>query len=304
MIYEKADRNLEEFMARHRNASDLQSLGPQDLAQQLAGIVGAVLVIHTQTSPNDNSNLLPGSQHGIQKSGYLHDIKPDNLLIFRYHKQDKESYTFRLSDFSCARVVAFIESVSGQHRRSWQSTGKSGTPIYRAPELTTEGKTSRPYDIWSLGCVLLEVLVWFTEGYRALEAFRESRFRAVKPNGIEDEGFYYLKEPGPNARAYLREQVAERLEAMPSQCEGSLRTIAEAIPQMLEIEPAERPTAEQLVKRLKSVGQASQPPTLLTSTITSNLPPIKASFPSSPTYYSESDSDFGPMVNIQRPTDE
>lgn len=305
MVYEKADRNLEEFMAKHRKPSTLQSMGSQELAQQLAGIIGAVSVIHNQSSLSDDTNRLSVSSPASRKTGYLHDIKPDNLLVFKYNQHDQEYHLFRLSDFSCAKVVAFVESVSGMHRQSWQSTSKSGTPVYRPPESTTKGKTSRPYDIWSLGCVLFEVLVWFTEGYEALELFRRSRFRAVKPNGIEDEGFYYTEETGPNAKAHLRKQVADRLKTIQSRCNGPLQIISEAIPQMLEIEERKRPTAEQLVKRLRVIGQAPQPPALVTSPNSFDLSPMRASLPSSPTYASESDSDFGPVINInvQRPTE-
>ncbi|KAJ4355046.1 positive regulation of MDA-5 signaling pathway [Ascochyta clinopodiicola] len=304
MVYEKADRNLEEFMAKHKDPSTLPSVGSKELAQQLLGIIGAVSVIHNQSSLSDDTNRLSVASPASRKTGYLHDIKPDNLLVFKYHSNNQDYHLLRLSDFSCAKVVAFVESVSGVHRQSWQSTSKSGTPVYRPPESTTKGKTSRPYDIWSLGCVLLEVLVWFTEGYEGLESFRTSRFRAVKPNGIEDEGFYYTEETGPNAKARLRKQVADRLKTIQSRCEGPLQLIAEAVPQMLEIDEKKRPTAEQLVRRLKPIGQAPQPPTPVVS-FESLEPSARASFPSGLTYSSESDSDFGPVINInvQRPTE-
>lgn len=36
----------------------------------------------------------------------------------------------------------------------------TGDPIYSAPEYVVEGRVSRPKDIWSLGCIFLEVLIW------------------------------------------------------------------------------------------------------------------------------------------------
>ncbi|KAJ8110297.1 hypothetical protein OPT61_g6826 [Boeremia exigua] len=298
MIYEKADGNLEEFMQTHKNASKVHSLSPQYLGQQLAGLCGAVVVIHTQSSSDGGGSRL-GVPNAKEKSGYLHDIKPDNLLVFLYEKRP----FFRLSDFSCAKVVDFVASVSGVHKQSWQSTSKSGTPIYRAPESTTEGKTSRPYDIWSLGCVFLEVLVWYIEGYEGLLAFRKSRFHFVKPSGIEDEGFYYID---GNSKAHLREQVADRLKAISPHCKGALRTIAELIPRMMDVDPRKRPTAEQLMGRLKEIGQPSQPSGLSNSTKSIDLSEMRTNLPASPTFSSESDSDFGPIINIkvQNPTDE
>ncbi|KAH6639406.1 kinase-like domain-containing protein [Boeremia exigua] len=299
MIFEKADGNLEELMQTHRDAPILRSLTPDYLAQQLAGTINAVSVIHTQLPPDDGASQLGVPKLDIQKSGYLHDIKPDNILVFRY----RQAVWFRLADFSCAKVVDYVASVSGLHRQSWKSTGKSGTPIYRPPESTTEGKTSRPYDIWSLGCVLIEALVWYTEGYAALDTFRTSRTRMVKPRGIEDQGFYYIDE---NGKGHLREQVVDRLKTIPLRCEGHLRTIANVIPQMLEINPRDRPTAEQLVNRLKVIDQPSSPPNLLTSASTVDLSHTRTNQSASPTYISDSDSDFGPVIKIQvqHPTNE
>ncbi|KAF2623989.1 kinase-like protein [Macroventuria anomochaeta] len=304
MIYEKADCNLEEFMAKHQNASGVRSLRAQDLAQQLSGIVGALSVIHNQSPPDEDANRLGIPQQESQKSGYIHDIKTDNLLLFKYIQDGKDIYWFRLSDFSCAKVVEFVATVSGLHRQSWQSTSKSGTPIYRAPESMTQGKTSRPYDLWSLGCVFLEVLVWFIEGYKALEDFREQRFRSVKPNGIEDHGFYYTDEVGPNPRVQLRQPVIQRISAITRRCDGHLQVIAKVIPQMLEIEPKKRITAEQLLKRLRIVGEAAPLPIQVASTRTFDLTPLKDSLSLPPTYVSDSDSDFGGVVKVQRPTDE
>lgn len=302
MIYEKADRNLEEFMQKHRNASELSFLTPQDLAQQVLGMIGAVSVIHNQFT-DDDSNLLSVQKPSPKKSGYLHDIKPDNILVFKYDRPHQHHH-FRLSDFSCAKVVAFVQSVSGKDRGSWQTTNRMSTPIYRAPEYTTEGKTSRPYDIWSLGCVILELLVWYTEGYEALSTFRQSRFRAVKPGGLSDEGFYYTEKLTSNAKAYLRKQVADQLEKTSSRCEGSLRIIAKVIPEMLQIDPKDRPTAEHLVRRLNVVGQSPQPPNMVFPTNGSDLPTIQTSLSRRPAYTSDSDSDIGPIVHVQRPTDE
>ncbi|KAJ4988218.1 protein kinase domain-containing protein [Stagonosporopsis vannaccii] len=301
MIYEKASNNLEEFMQAHKDASALSFLSPKDLAQQCAGIVGAISVIHNVRSDSGPSRLdVP--KLGSQKSGYLHDIKTDNILVFIYGKQP----WFRLSDFSCARVVDFVASVSGLHRQSWQTTNKASTPVFRAPEFTTEGKTSRPYDIWSLGCVLLEVLVWYLEGYEALTSFRTSRRRLVKPDGIEDEGFYYTDGSGSNTKAHLRKQVTDRLKSVTQLCNGSLRIVADAIHEMLEIDRKKRPTAEQLVNRFKVVGHPSLPLSQLSSTNASNGSQNRARIPPSLAHSSESDPNFGTMfnINVQHPTDE
>lgn len=53
------------------------------------------------------------------------------------------------------------------------TTTKQGTPLYEAPETKTNSKEprSRQYDIWSMGCVFLELIVWLLYGYKELEKF-------------------------------------------------------------------------------------------------------------------------------------
>jgi len=300
MIYEKASSNLEHLMTVHKAASALRSLSPQDLAQQFAGLIGAVSVIHNQLPLEADASRLgvPEFNPGGQRSGYLHDVKTENILVFSYDERP----WLRLSDFSCARVVEFVSSVSGLHRESWRTTNKASTPVYRAPEFTIEGKTSRPYDIWSFGCVLIEVLVWYFEGVEALTSFRTSRRRLVKPGGIEDEGYYYIDGRG-NPR--LREQVEDRLNSITQLCEGSLRVVAKAIPEMLEIDSKKRPTAQQLVDRFKSIGQPSLPRSPLRSTNTSDASQARRSMPSGLMYDSEPNSAVQPMISItvRGPTD-
>jgi serine/threonine protein kinase len=81
---------------------------------------------------------------------YLHsnnirhkDIKPQNILI--------HSSNILFTDFGLSRDTTGAESAS---------SGFTGyTPRYCAPEITESDSRSYPSDIWSLGCVFLEMLV-------------------------------------------------------------------------------------------------------------------------------------------------
>jgi serine/threonine protein kinase len=305
MIYEKADCNIEVFMRKNPNPRSLANLTTDDLAQQLFGLADALCFIHNQGSPDStpSTNLLGVPQVSARKTGYIHDIKPENLLMFIYNQPGKKSYWIRLSDFSCAKVVDILTTVSGKNRHSYKTVSKSGTPVYRAPEATPEGgQTSRPYDLWSLGCVYLELLVWFLDGYDALKQFREEREGLVSPNTFEDEGFYYTPTEGEPFR--LRDVVTEKIDSVSNRTEGHLKTIADMIPQLLKIDPEKRPNAEQLVKKLQNIDNGARPPIEVSHsnhdyTSSTNSLPL-------PTYTSDSDSDssFGDMVRVQHPTEE
>jgi serine/threonine protein kinase len=307
MVYEKADGDVEKFMKQHPYARRLRIMESTDLAQQLFGLASALSAIHNngQTSSVQSMSLLSVPVAGPQRAGYIHDIKPENILVFPYEQNGKKKHWLRLSDFSCAKVNDLQSSVSGKDRNSWKTVSKSGTPVYRAPEATgKEGRTSRPYDLWSLGCVYLEVLVWYLEGYQSLEQFREARECHVMPEGREDEGFYFKPTLQDDFR--LREVVISKIESVKSQCEGPLRDIANAIPDLLRINPRHRPTAEKLVDDLKHVGKGVKPPVTTISPIP-NLTTRLESL-SLPTYESNPDSDSdnvgGPVLNVHFSTDE
>ncbi|PSN29264.1 Serine/threonine-protein kinase 36, partial [Blattella germanica] len=81
---------------------------------------------------------------------YLHshrvlhrDLKPQNILI-------EANGVAKLCDFGFARSMS-----SGTH----VLTSIKGTPLYMAPELIEEKPYDHNADIWSLGCIIYELLV-------------------------------------------------------------------------------------------------------------------------------------------------
>lgn len=298
MIYEKADCNVEEFMKRYANPGKLANFTSADLAQQLFGLADALCFIHNQGSSEsrEDMKLLGVPKKSGRKSGYIHDIKPENLLMFIYNRLGGKTYWFRMSDFSCAKVVDILETVSGKNRDSWKTSSSSGTPVYRAPEAITEGRTSRPYDLFSLGCVFLELLVWFLDGYGALKTFRDQRECFLSPDTYEDEGFYHKTKEDEQFR--LRGAVAEKIEDVKSRCSGTLKDIADVIPKLMQMDPQQRPTAKQLVAALKSIDNGAKPPLETDRHFDDTLlaPPDNTG--------SDSDSSFGDLVRVQHPTEE
>lgn len=256
------------------------------LVQQLAGLVGALKVVHNPHGmlnvPNANTT----------RTGYMHDIKPENILVFIYRG---EICVLRLSDFSCAKVVEILATISGK-RDSYKTGSKPGTPTYRAPEIS-ENASSRPYDMWSLGCVFLEVLVWYLEGYSALQVFRESREGSVTPNGVVDEGFYHQTS---NGDMQLRESVLNKIVDLKRKCRGDLKHVVDVVPSLLRIKPKERMDASQLSARLSHFSPATVSKS--TASFSGSLTVRSVGSTSLPTY--ESDSDSNEFIKITRPSNE
>jgi serine/threonine protein kinase len=297
MIYELAENNLEEFIQKAKYPKDHPALNNAWLKKQMCGLAGALRVVHTQEedSTHTSSDNVIGYQKapkGRSRSGYIHDIKPDNILVFLYVGS---IYWFRLSDFSCAKVVEFVESISGEHMNSHLTTSKSGTPDFRPPE-SMKGQTSRPYDLWSLGCVYLELIVWFLQGYPSLETFRANRRGLVKPNGSEDEAFYFTDEVNANPKVQLRWAVVDKISELSKICPSDLMPLLDVIPSLLHIDPKERLTATTLVLKLRHLDTS---PPFESGSASSG----KARTLNVPNDNSSSDSD-NQFVIVHKPIDE
>lgn len=91
-------------------------------------------------------NMCAGVQFA-HKNGVIHrDLKPNNLLIDEFDHM-------RVSDFGFAKAMASGDSAS------MSSTGSLiGTPAYMAPEIWRGKPATAQSDIYSLGCILYEML--------------------------------------------------------------------------------------------------------------------------------------------------
>ncbi|CAF1871153.1 BnaC04g48010D [Brassica napus] len=89
--------------------------------------------------------------------GYVHcDLKPENLLLFPRHDQETRfcSYELKISDFGLT-IKAGEESVCWETKSPFV-----GTPLYMSPESVRDGTAvEKTLDLWSLGCVVLEMCV-------------------------------------------------------------------------------------------------------------------------------------------------
>ena len=97
------------------------------------------------------------------------DIKPENILVF---KNSSWLGNLKIADLGLAKQHQFAT----EFRHQVTST-KHTTLHYEAPEAITNMKEprSRRYDVWSMGCIILESIIWLLYGSRGLnEFYRES----------------------------------------------------------------------------------------------------------------------------------
>ncbi|KAJ4891385.1 Protein kinase superfamily protein [Raphanus sativus] len=102
----------------------------------------------------------------VHSLGYVHcDLKPDNLLLFPVYDQQTWTYVYdlKIADFG----LALKEGEEVSDNWSYHSPFV-GTPMYMSPESVEHGTVGKALDLWSLGCVVLEM---FT-GKRPWSEFR------------------------------------------------------------------------------------------------------------------------------------
>ncbi|KAK1499877.1 protein kinase domain-containing protein, partial [Colletotrichum abscissum] len=123
---------------------------------QLCGLAGAMNKLH---STKDSA-----CRHG--------DLKPENILCFENTtSSDPFSQPFLvIADVGLAKVHTLATEMRNEATRTM-----NGTVMYEPPEavllLTKKLPRSRRYDVWSIGCIYFEFLIWLLYGKAELLRF-------------------------------------------------------------------------------------------------------------------------------------
>jgi serine/threonine protein kinase len=146
----------------------------KDAVKQMLGLAGALVATHQAKI-----------RHG--------DLKPQNILCF-LDNADSIFGTLKIGDWGLAKyhnVMTRSRQVVGQ-----VTATKWGTALYEAPEADSMlGRRilSRQYDVWAMGCILLELIIWLLYGYEGI-----IRFRAEVQGTSREPVSFYRVIPGPN----------------------------------------------------------------------------------------------------------
>lgn len=148
--------------------------------------------------------------HNLDETGssYRHgDIKPENILIFG---NGEEIGTFKIGDWGEARGHDRATEM-----RPSKTSAKYGTRRYEAPEVetgvksTTLGDTtkrrSRLCDIWAMGCITLELLIWLIYGEKKVIKFHEE---------LGTDSFYQITNRNGRSEAEVHHVVTSWMDRM------------------------------------------------------------------------------------------
>ncbi|KAF9770499.1 hypothetical protein IL306_011959 [Fusarium sp. DS 682] len=141
---------------------------------QFRGLADALTTIHR--GYRDSEELGPDI-YGVHG-----DIKPQNILCFG---SDTKWTSLAFTDFGSSY---FLTPDNPEIPR-----GLKHTPVYRAPEVdTTSDGVTQAYDIWSLGCVFAEAIMWLLEGHSGVVKLTKVRLDEGNNNPNRD-AFFRLK---------------------------------------------------------------------------------------------------------------
>lgn len=153
IFFPLAESNLRAFLNRV-TALPLRGDVVMWFFSQLKGLADAVLHLHALGDPPAKRQWTRDHDF-IPSSPVLHgDIKPENILVFA-PTGGAPLGTFKLSDFGSAQTSEDSPR-SLTHEEIWLG----GTEAYESPDVLHSKHFSCATDIWSLGCVFLELFVW------------------------------------------------------------------------------------------------------------------------------------------------
>jgi serine/threonine protein kinase len=254
MLLPCAKTNLAEFL-RNEPHPELTNENVHWLLSQLQGLAEGMRRIHNLNPGFGPAALTANNQpdRKPRRLGFHHDIKPQNILLFANDNvKDRDppmtQLHCKISDFGAARIHEVLSQPKAKESPQHSSLVR-GDPVYGAPDRAIKNKTSRPYDVWSLGCVFLEILLW-TFGLEGcdLTEFEEER---AKDYGSRTGRFW--RETG-EGKIKLKESVLRRLRQLEDHCKGRgvFERLVRLTRKMLSVESAERPEAPQICNDLET----------------------------------------------------
>ncbi|KAG9228281.1 kinase-like domain-containing protein [Amylocarpus encephaloides] len=209
--------------------------------QQMLGLTTALHMLHEHFK----------CRHG--------DLKPGNILCVK----EGEETVLKLADFGISK----IHSAQTAYRKIATTTAYL-TPSYQGPEVEFE-KTdeldqrprSRKYDIWSLGCVFLELAIWVLYGPRGIEDFFGARGNSTSSSSSSSPLYSVTNKASKSAIVHeLVSWTIGKLENNPP-CEGdtALAALLHLIKnKMLKPEVDERPSAADVCRQLEIILQEAE----------------------------------------------
>ena len=219
LIFPVAEYDLNELL-KGRPISSFRS--QSDYLVALCGLASALNTLHSFSSKTLDVSLI----------GCHHDLRPYNVLV--------KGRQFLFADFGLTTLKDGTESSKSMRR--------PGDSRYLAPECEDLDKDFEPHkvgrksDIWSFGCVLLELLTYIMQDSDAVRDFERSREVTVAG--------YWTFYPFHSGRQ-PHQKVEAKLTELEKYATTAYKGVIRLARDMLHIEPDDRPNADQVTHHLR-----------------------------------------------------
>jgi serine/threonine protein kinase len=238
MLLPLAECSLFEYLRESTTTSRQERLA--FMLEHLSSITGAIEYVHRKYK----------SPSGDESTGFNHDIKPRNILLFQ--SRDGRSKIFRLCDWGLGQFHG-LQSGSGTTVR------EPSDPAYTPPERDVESglgirKVSRSADVWSWGCVILEILVWITFGPEGVENFFKARESEYHDKQVSVARFWDVL-PNANGAEELQPNpaVVRMFEILRQDSDHTCRRLLSVVESMMKLKADDRIPIEEAVDEIYKI---------------------------------------------------
>jgi serine/threonine protein kinase len=222
---QKSSSSQDSMQLDHRPAEET----PEQIGERQARLQGLMLsTTSLETARDDAIAFLQRTMGCIASAvAYLHsqeikhkDLKPSNILL--------SSHGIWVTDFGTATDFSVLTTSATEN-------GERGTPKYFAPEVAVYAPSGRAADIFSMGCIFLEIIT-LCVGYSLEETIqlRSQNDRSFQSN-LENIRTWF-------SRGHIRSRIPADDHMM-----GLVRS-------MLRKDPDDRPTAEKVEEEIALIN--------------------------------------------------
>ncbi|KAK1722436.1 kinase-like domain-containing protein [Colletotrichum acutatum] len=225
------------WQTSHKGVTRTSKLALWSLDQML-GLANALYALHEELGDAVNC------RHG--------DLKPGNILHFTVDKEQGDFGILKITDFGISRIH---QEATFDRLNKPTITGAT-SPSYEAPEaVASQAARSRKYDIWSIGCIFLEFVIWLAQDWDAVQSFANARkSTSAHAGGAIPSHFYRIDED----EAVVHPEVFKIIKTLgripqsaPNTALGKLLSIIKE--DLIKINSADRTDAKGLCNQLEAI---------------------------------------------------
>lgn len=220
LIFPLAHTDLENVLTGKWSNHNL--MRSEDFIDELRALTSALNALHFYRFKEMELDLV----------GCHHDLKPSNILVFNGH--------FVLADFGLSRLAPIHD---GSLIKFKDCIGDFFSPE-SLQDLSTQ-PIGRKSDIWSLGCVVIEVATFIVFGHSGVQDFRRKRETKVSPN-YQNSRFH------DNTR--LKHEVTTWIKELSQKAEESTEDLIKLTSGMFNVVSQKRPDIEEVLRNLNFIS--------------------------------------------------